>query len=263
MAREFHFYNVYHYGDNILNLKFINNISEYLDKYNIIIHYYYNDTYVKNRGELERYINTPRIKINSIYNIPENSIHLWMGDKINNTDLFTFDTYYNLFYKHILSILHITDNICTSLYQKEEYLINLYKIINNKCNNKYKNIDILILNSTPQSRQPAPDINEFNKLCINLNKQYNICITDYIENDRTIKCTRDDYLKIQDIGAISTSCKYIIAIHSGPITACYNSYTKKNVIKWWIFGNVGIQHNEIDNDLNPSFESITNYFKSS
>ena len=256
---EFHFYNIYHYGDNILNLKFLNNISSYLEKYDITIHYYYNDEYIKNRGELEQYIHTPRIKINIISNIPHNAIQLWMGNDINNVNHINFDLYYNLFYRNILHILKIQDNINTSLYQDEIYLEDRYNLLNRKYNNKYKDLDILILNSYPKSYQYEYNKEEFDKLCINLNEKYKICVTENVDNSNIV-CTRDNMLKIQDIGAISTRAKYIIVIHSGPITACYNSLTQKNIKKWFIFGNSKLVHNEIDALLNPNFDTIYSYF---
>jgi hypothetical protein len=47
----------------------------------------------------------------------------------------------------------------------------------------------------------------------------------------------DDKLMLQDIGAISTHAKYIIAVHSGPIVPCYNELAKNNVKKWIVLVN--------------------------
>ena len=53
MVRIYHFYNDYHYGDNILNLKFLNILSSFLETNNIRIYYYYNHYYIKRIKELE------------------------------------------------------------------------------------------------------------------------------------------------------------------------------------------------------------------
>jgi len=238
----YHFYNKYHYGDNILNLKFLNNIKMYLEKYDITIYYYYNPYYIKNVLEINKYIHTDRIKLNTLDYIPKNSIELWMGIIINNEHITTtyFDTYFNTYYNRILSLLNINHTIYTSIYQDEPYLIDIY----NSLNDKYKDIDILILNSEPQSGQYKYDKVEWDNMCIALNNKYNVVTTTFVNND--IKCTFNDRLCIQDIGAISTHCKYIIGVHSGPMTACYNIYTKNNVKQWFIFTDSNIRHNDID-----------------
>jgi len=78
----YHFYNEWHYGDNILNLKFLNNIREYLDKEDITIYYYYNENYIKNIKELTKYIHTNRIKLDTISKKQINSINLCMDNFI-------------------------------------------------------------------------------------------------------------------------------------------------------------------------------------
>jgi hypothetical protein len=39
-----------------MNIKFFFNISKYLKKNNILIHYFYNAKYIKNVDELKRYV---------------------------------------------------------------------------------------------------------------------------------------------------------------------------------------------------------------
>ena len=236
----YHFYNDYHYGDNLLNLKFLKNILHYLKDANIKIIYYYNKRYIKNVYELERYIDNDIITLRTTNYRPRDAICLWMGcinfDKVNYSN---FDIYFNLFYKNITTILNLDNKqINTSLYQDEEYLLDIY----NSLDSKYKDIDILIINSVPYSGQIQYNKEEWDKMCIDLSKKYNIVTTTFVNND--IKCTFTDGLRLQDIGAISTHVKYIIAVHSGPIVPCYNSLTKKNVKKWFIFQDSGY-HSEI------------------
>ena len=47
---------------------------------------------------------------------------------------------------------------------------------------------------------------------------------------------------MQDIGAISTHAKYIIGVHTGPVTACFNSTTHANVKKWILFADNNTTH---------------------
>jgi hypothetical protein len=104
----------------------------------------------------------------------------------------------------------------------------------NNFNEKYKNCDILIINSQPASGQYNLNSNKdkFNELIRSLSKKYKIVTTEKVDD---ITSTRDDNLKIKDIGAISTHCKYVIGISTGPIVPCFNTYAFKNVKKWFTF----------------------------
>jgi hypothetical protein len=113
-----------------------------------------------------------------------------------------------------------------------------------KYKDKYKDLDILIINAVPQSAQLIYHKETFNAMCKKLNGMYTIATTFPV--DDTIKCTMNDGLMLKDIGAISTHAKCIIAIHTGPLTACFNSDTQKSVKKWILFTNEGVTHEEIN-----------------
>ena len=66
-----------------------------------------------------------------------------------------------------------------------------------------------------------------------MNEKYKIVTTKKV--DEKILCTRDDNLRIKDIGSISTRVKVVIAINTGPIVALYNKFTLMNVKKFYIF----------------------------
>jgi hypothetical protein len=85
----------------------------------------------------------------------------------------------------------------------------------------------------------------------------NIVTTTYVNND--IKCTFTDGLHLQDIGAISIHAKYIVGVHSGTMAACYNSLTKRNVKKWFIFAE-GKIHSEINVDNDSSIGKVYDFF---
>jgi hypothetical protein len=65
-----------------------------------------------------------------------------------------------------------------------------------------------------------------------------------------------DGLAIQDIGAVSTHAKIIIAAHSGPIVACFNRMTKDYVKKWIILMAHPIYHRELNNVVVPNTSDI-------
>lgn len=240
--KSFSFWNKYHYGDNILNLKFLYNISDILKAKGINIKYYYDDGYNKNKAELDRYIHPNGVvSLYSIKDKPADAIELWMGDPINNIESKVLDKYYKLFYTKILNILNLrNEKIDVSLYQPEPYLQDIY----NKLDSKFKDLDILIINAAPKSAQFIYDEKAFNEMCIMLSKKYKVATTSPV-ND-SITCTMRDGLMLQDIGAISTHAKYIIGIHSGPVTTCFNNTTTSSVKKWILFADNHTTHEEIN-----------------
>jgi len=257
-SREFHFYNEYHYGDNILNLKFLRNISENLKDKNITIKYYYDPIYIKNPDELQRYVDSKVVTLKSINDKPANAVHLWMGDSnfVKNKSYTIINEYYKLFYEKILSILGIRqESINTSLFQKEDYLQDIY----NKLDSKFHNLDILVINAEPNSGQLDYNKSKMDAACIKLASKYKIATTSPV-ND-SINCTFKDGLKLQDIGAISTHAKYIIGINSGPIVACFNTDTQKSVKKWILFDKTPMSNTEINMVVLNSLDEIDNIEK--
>ncbi len=237
------FYCDFHLGDNILNLKFFFNISSVLKDHGIKVTYLYNPSHVKNPDELKRYANPDTLVLDILHTPPAGSIRVWMGDVIDGMNYHNFDEYYNKFYKMILDKLGLGNlGIDTSLYQKEPYLEEMY----NKFDDKFKNLDILIINAEPLSMQTDYKKDLFDKMCIMLSdKKYKIATTSPINDNDTIPCTFKDNLLLQDIGAISTHAKFIIAVHSGPLTPCFNDATKQNVKKWILFADYGVVHSQI------------------
>jgi len=242
-SKTFHFYNIFHYGDNILNLKFFYVNKDLLKERGIQIHYYYDNNYTKNIKELERYIDSAVVHLHPLSEKPASAIELWMGKDIDglkyNED---FVKYYTAFYKQLLGYLRLQDlNIDTSLYQPEEYLKEIYA----KLDSKYHDLDVLIINAKPNSGQPY-DKAKMDDLCIKLSKKYRIATTTPVNSD--ILCTFNDGLKLQDIGAISTHAKNIVSMFSGPITPCFNSETRNTVKKWFVISGIG---------LNDTFINVT------
>jgi len=237
-VKVFNFYNRFHLGDNILNLKFFFNISGVLKDNSITINYYYDNTYPSNKKEeLERFVNNETMKLHPLKDKAEGAIDLWMGLPIDGVNATVLDTYYNKFYENILKVMGLDGkNINTSLYQPEPYLQEIY----NNLDNKYKDLDILVINAAPQSKQYSFNQEAMNNMCIALHEKYNIVTTSPV-ND-VIKCTMNDKLMLKDIGAISTHVKYIVGVHSGPVTACFNSDTNNNIKKWILFANNGTKH---------------------
>ena len=123
---------------------------------------------------------------------------------------------------------------------------------------KYKNVDILILNSEPLSGQINYRKEDWDRLCMDLHGKFKVVTSSFV--DDSIPCTFQDGLTIQDIGAISTHTSYIVGVHSGPITACYNQQTKKHVKHWFVFQDQGIQHHDISVTDNATIEQVIEFF---
>jgi hypothetical protein len=252
-SKEFHFYNGFHYGDNILNLKFLRNISQNLKDKGITIKYYYDPNYIRAPDELQRYVDPAVVTLKPLNEKPAGAVHLWMGDSkfIKGKSYTIFNEYYKLFYEKILSILGLDPaTINTSLFQKEEYLQDIY----NKLDPKFHNLDILVINAVPNSGQLLYNKGKIDSACVRLAAKYKIATTSPV-ND-SISCTFKDGLKLQDIGAISTHVKYIIAVNSGPIVACFNTDTQKSVKKWIVFDKTPTTNTEIDMVVLNSLDEI-------
>jgi hypothetical protein len=247
-----HFHCGFHYGDNIVNLKFFYAISKKLKENNIMIQYYYDNNQNKNANEFKRYIDDETVSLRLISEVPPESIELWMGRDIDGVGHVDFDVYFPKFYTRILTALNLQDQgIDVSLYQKEDYLLDIYT----RLDDKYKDLDILILNSQPHSGQFATyNVDSMNALCRRLATKYKIATSTYV--DDSIPCTFTDGLAIQDIGAISTHAKAIVAVFSGPITACFNQYTKEHVKKWILLLSHPIKFAEINVVLVDNVDAV-------
>jgi hypothetical protein len=237
--KVFHFHNRFHYGDNLLNLKFIFNISNILKERGIKIHYYYDNVYIKDKSELECYMNPSVVSLHPLSEMPPESIELWMGhdvDGIKHTDIYN---YYSAFYKKILSHLGLQGlNIDTSLFQKESYLLDIY----DKLDPKFKNVDVLFFNNPPASQQFDYDKSNFDMLAERLSTKFKVVVLKPVNN---LPSTNTDGLKLQQIGAISTHAKYIIGGDTGALVPCFNTDTKKHVKKWIILSKGGVNFGDV------------------
>lgn len=223
-------YNNNHLGDSLYTMIYFYNIKDYIIKNNITIHFYINSKYIK---EVNEFIPCNNIKIYDILLRPYNSIDTWI-DSLEELDYYTLlilgKMPYNNFLTSFFSKFGSKINLpgLKELKYEDTELLSRYE----KLDNKYKNIDILILNSFPKSNQYEYDKNKWDIFINKLNKKYNIVVSEYVKN---ILCTRDNNLLIKDIAALSTHVKYVIAINSGPLASLFNTYTYNSVNRWYIF----------------------------
>ena len=251
------FHNNYHIGDNLMSLRFIYSINDLLKERKIKIDYYYNYAWKFNKFDnLLKYIDSDVVTLKDILQKPQDSIDLWVNNDIDGINHTSIDLYHDKFFKKILKHLNMDNlSINTNLFIEEPFLNNVY----DKLDNKYKNIDILIINSLSYSGCGNTNIyTKLTNLCKNLNNKFNIVTTDYINDE--IKNVEN--LSLQEIGAISTRAKYIISITTSPLVCCLNKYTKLNVKKWFFissnFDFTPLDHMHIHDDFTPIEEFFNN-----
>ena len=231
--KVYHLHNSHHLGDNVFNCILFYLIKEYIEHNNITIFYYAKKEY---HAQLKEFICSENVCLSCLDLKPPNSIELWIDDKLfdnrhgNMKQPYCYNEFYKKFFTEVLYKLKIPINIPRFYYEDPE-LLDRY----NNIHNKYKNFDILILNSQPLSGQFKYNKSQWDNYIIHLNTQFNILTTTKVNND--ILCTLDDNLTIKDIASLSTRAKVIIAINSGVVPGLLNIYTLKNVRHVYVFEN--------------------------
>jgi len=228
MPRTIYTKNDYHLGDNIFCCIVFDKIKDHIENNNIFINHYCTPDNIE---QISEFADSKNIKILPIDQIPKNEkiIDLWIGSGDYNYNYFNSNEPYNdflmKFYNNILKQINIPITINDFVFDNKE-LVEKEKVINEKTNNKYRNIDYLFLNGAPRSGQLTYDKNEWDSIIKRFSEKYNVVTTQKIEG---INCTRDDNLSAKDISAISKNAKKIIAIDSGVGAGLFNKEVIDNV----------------------------------
>jgi len=238
----YHFYNLYHLGDNIFNMIFFKIIKKHIEENKIFIYYYCQPQYIQQVGEFN---DSNNVIIKEIDKKPPNAVEIWIDREVRGIS-FTklhnknqsigkkrtnYDKFFVCFYNIILTMMNI-DIIMNTFYYKDSNLKTRYYHLNKKHKNKYRNIQILILNSQPMSGQFHYDKSVWDEHIIQLSKKYKVITTTKVDG---INCTMDDQLTVKDIAAVSAKASIIIAINSGVVPGLLNKYTLNNVKQVFIF----------------------------
>ena len=258
--KTYHIHNSYHLGDSVFNFILFYQAKNYIEKNNIKIFYYAKKEYLP---QLKEFLCSPNIFLSFLELKPPTSIELWI-----NNDFFEYshdkqimpicyNSYYKIFFNNVLKKLYIPLKIDRFFYN--DNLITRFDNIPDK----YKNFDILILNSHPLSDQYNYNKNEWDNYIISLNNNnFKILTTTKVEN---LLCTYDDKLTIKDIAALSTKSKVIIAINSGVVPALLNINTLQNVKHFYIFDSrcyYSYPNFENKNNINDiSIDELKKYLK--
>lgn len=232
-----HLYNEYHLGDCVWNILYLNKIKEFIEQNNITLNFYINEIYIKQILEFVMSKNIKILPLNLLEN-KQNATNIWVGNNrykhyIWNMHMLVknktigFNNFLTLFHKEIFESLNLSTNFTDYIYKDPELLTRYENL-----NEKYKNVDFLIVNSKPLSYQYTYNQELWNTLLDNLmNLNFNVVTT---LKHKTLKCTMDDDLTIKDIAAISTHSKNIIAIATGPLPGLVNEYTLNFVNSFFI-----------------------------
>lgn len=226
------FYNPYHLGDAVFQIHYLNKL---IDKFSDIKAIFY--TSDSHHNELLKLINEQnkkKIELVDIKYQSNNAICSWIG-----TDNFYFDKYRNVMeyvpyekmYVEWFNLLSKKNGLETPIKTEQDMLIDSSSILLE--NQLSRNCEILFINSIPKSNQYDYNKSEWDKFIISCSEKYK-CVTTLHVNG-SIPCTIDYNLSLSDIGNISINCKYIIAIHTGPIICTFNKWSIEKVNKWFIF----------------------------
>jgi hypothetical protein len=176
----------------------------------------------KHKKQVSEYIDDiPQITIKSYDSAPLNSYRGWIGQF--GIPPIPFDL--NFLRYHSYNNLSRKMGIESPFKSIEDLLFDNPKLEGKHIQSSY---DILLINSEPLSNQTsynAIDYENFVFKCIKANRS--VITTKKIDN---VPCTMDYGMSILDIGALSTKCKVIVGINTGPLITCLNIWNKNKTI---------------------------------
>ena len=219
MSNIIHAYCDYHLGDNIINFIFFYKMKEYIEANNIIIHYYCHEQYHKNILDFNC---SDNIKI---FNYSKTGFHLWQANTHQHD--FIEDTLCQLF-KDFFYLNNIPLTIDSFEYQDNDLFKRFFYL-----EDKYKNLDILIINSQPKSYQYHYNKNIWDNFIVKLSNKYKLATSEKV-NDEIISL--HDF-SVKNIAAIALNVKIIITINTGPSVPLYNTDILNNVDVIYMFDN--------------------------
>jgi hypothetical protein len=246
--KKYYFHCEYHLGDSVFNIIWLNMWKSYIEENEISIFYYVSKQYII---QLQEFIKSQKIILKPLEEKPQYSLHLWMGEpnfknkifQLHNITLikdFPLNIYLAKFYNKYLNYLNINHVPQMKSFEYEDStLLDIYESLDEK----YKDLDILVINSLPRSNQFVYNTEEWDSFIITLStSRFKFVYTtpSSVLNKFGIydKCTMSDNLSIKQLAAISTKAKVIIAVNSGVMPGVLNIYTLINVRQVYIFDNI-------------------------
>ena len=253
MTSTLYLYNEFHYGDCIFVCVYFYNIREYLKQHDIHIVFYINPQYIPQILEFIPSCSNIRLESLDKKDPSNNNICTWIGNQNYVVNVYSWerrikmalDVFLAAFFTQLsIKYLHIPFTMTEFIYEDPDLLDRYHHL-----DKKYQALDILIINSDPQSAQYHNDETASNEYFRELHSRYKIVTTKKIEG---IPCTLDGQLTLKSIAAISTHAKIIMAINTGPIVGLFNRYTLDYVRQFYTLDN----YNFYDR---PKFRDISKF----
>lgn len=227
---ELHFNNPYNLGDCIFSIIYFNKLIKHDNSYRIIFHC--NPDY---HGQLKEISDNNNISLWPYCDIGEST---WIGrdclyhgtngeysGRYGQTT--NFDEIYIHFYNYLSEKIKVDLKFNKAediLYDSEQFLVDI---------DKYDlGYDLLVVNSTPLSRQFPHSVTEFDNIVQELSATRNVVTTKKVEG---IDCTMDNDFTVLDIAKLSYYTPDIIAIHTAPHILALNKFTINKFKRWAIF----------------------------
>jgi hypothetical protein len=210
---------------------FLNQLKGYLETTGKTIVFACNSQYINQVKEF--------VQANiTVVPLPESKgLHIWIGNRFfkahyysGNIDKYGYDGFFIRFNNDVLRHLNIPIRLHTFAYTDPDLLVRYDKLPV-----EYQDVDYLIINSVPLSHQYRYNKGEWDKRIKELAKKMKVVTTLKVAG---VPCTMDINLTLKGIGAVSTKAKNIIAVNTGPLSACMNTYALSYCKKWVIFGRV-------------------------
>lgn len=176
----------------------------------------------KHWNQIKEYLDDiPQINLLPYENSPLNAFRGWVGQF--GIPPLPFDLNHLRFesYNRLSKIIGVTSPFLTI----DDLLLDHPKL---EGKNEEKSYDVLLINSEPLSNQTSYNNDEYVRFVNDcLKSGYTVITTKKIEG---VPCTLDYGMSILDIGRLSTKCRVVVGINTGPLITCLNIWNKNKKI---------------------------------
>ena len=215
LNRKIEINSAWHLGDNIINFIFFYKIKDFIESNGIIIHYYCHKKYHKNIAEFS----SKNIRLFDY----ENKGHvLWQATVPSETMIEDqLCTMFNTFLRKYRIPITVNE------FEYED--MDLFDRLKNL--EQYKNVNVLVINSTPLSGQYNYNKKEWDDFIIKLSKKYTVATSQKVDGILSL-----EDISVKNIASVALHVKIIIAINTGPSLPLYNTHILNNIEAFYIFG---------------------------
>lgn len=242
MSKVIEVRNTRHLGDCVYTVIILNKARELLETNDIRIKLSISEEYV---SKVRDFLMTERITLCAT--CPEDTcLDMWIGnDQFTNNwysmaqrvirKELSLNQYYVIFANEAYQKLGIQLVIDKIEYEDPDLLTRYDNLPE-----KYKDVDYFFVNSKPMSRQYNYLTRSWNRKIIELSQKFKVVTTFKVNGVTCVDDTTN--MSIKDMASLSTHAKNIIAISTGPLVGCINTYTVNNVGKCLVYARDGTDY---------------------